>query len=603
MVTCIAYIWFIMKKLVISIMALFILTAIHAQTKITKEVAAQIQQVENGLVGRLKIDGRQFNIKERMAHYKVKGVSIAVVQNYKVVWAKGYGWADEKEKRPVTTSTLFEPGSISKSLNAVGVLKLAQDQQLDLDADINNYLQKWKFPYDSVSKGKKISLKHLLSHTAGLSVHGFPGYDRKVKIPSLPEILDGKTPANTAAVRSLFEPGLRYQYSGGGTTISQLIIEEVSKQPYHVFIYDNVLKPMGMLQSSYQQPPAPGKMKHVATGYRADGSEVENKFHVYPEQGAAGLWTTPTELGNYIIETQLALQGKSSKVLNQSMTQLRLTPFIDQSSALGVFIENREGSKYFSHSAGNEGFRGFYLGSMEGGNGLAVFVNSDNGGILSEIINSITAAYDWKGFAKPADVKTVQIPGALMKKYVGVYYFDGVISEVILKDDGLYFWTDFREGKMYFTNEKDFVNIEFSAEKSFLEDSAGNVSGYARRVNGREYPPARKVFNVDTLQIPAAQLNAFGWHLMETKRIDEAIKYLNRGITLSPDDVNLKINLAHCYLFNNENARAIALYKTLIERDRKDEVSKIIKDDFEYMVKNGFDKTLIENVKKALNIN
>jgi CubicO group peptidase (beta-lactamase class C family) len=603
MVTGNAYIWFIMKKLVISTMALFILTAIHAQTKITKEVDAQIEQIENGLVGRLKIDGRQFNIKDRMAHYKVKGVSIAVVQNYKVIWAKGYGWADEKEKRPVTTSTLFEPGSISKSLNAVGVLKLAQDQQLDLDADINNYLQKWKFPYDSLSKGKKISLKHLLSHTAGLSVHGFPGYDRKVKIPSLPEILDGKPPANTAAVRSLFEPGLRYQYSGGGTTISQLIIEEVSKQPYHVFMYDNVLKPMGMLQSTYQQPPAADKMKNIATGYRADGIEVENKFHVYPEQGAAGLWTTPTELGNYIIETQLALQGKSSKVLNQSMTQLRLTPFIDQSSALGVFIENREGTKYFSHSAANEGFRGFYVGSMEGGNGLAVFVNSDNGGILSEIINSITAAYNWKGFAKPADVKTVQIPDALMKKYVGVYYFDGVISEVIQKDDGLYFWTDFREGKMYFTNEKGFVNIEFNAEKSFLADSAGNVTGYARKVNGREYPPARKVFNVDTLQIPAEQLNAFGWHLMETKRFDEAIKYLNRGISLSPDDANLKINLAHCYLFNNENARATALYKTLIERDRKDEVKTTIKNDFEYLVKNGFDKTMIENLKKALNIN
>jgi CubicO group peptidase (beta-lactamase class C family) len=591
-----------MKKLIIIAMALFTLTAIHAQPNITKEVASRIQQVENGLVGRIKIDGKEHNILDRMAHYKVKGLSIAVVENYKVTWAKGYGWADEKEKRAVTTSTLFEPGSISKSLNAIGVLKLAQDQKLDLDADINTYLHSWKFPYDSISKGKKITLKHLLSHTAGLSVHGFPGYDRKEKIPSLPEILDGKTPANTAAVRSLFEPGLRYQYSGGGTTISQLIIEEVSKQPYHVFLYNNVLKPMGMLQSTYQQPPAPERMKNIATGYRADGTEVENKFHVYPEQGAAGLWTTPTELGKYIIETQLALLGKSSKVLNQSMTQMRLTPFIDQSSALGVFAENREGTKYFSHSAANEGFRGFYVGSMEGGNGLAIFVNSDNGGILSEIINSITTAYNWKGFPKPADVKTVQVPDVILKKYVGVYYFDGVISEVIQKDDGLYFWTDFREGKMYFTSERDFVNIEFNAEKSFFDDSKGSVAGYSRKVNGKEFPPARKVVQLDSLQIPVEQLNGFGWHLLETKRFDEAITYLQKGLAATPDDINGKINLAHCYLFKNEYDKALALYKTLIGQDQKETVKPTIKTDFEYLATKGLDKVLMQRAKSELKV-
>ena len=591
-----------MKKLVIITAVLFTLTAIHAQPNITKEIAAQIQQVENGLVGRIKIDGKVHNILDRMAHYKVKGLSVAVEQNYKVIWAKGYGWADEKEKRAVTTSTLFEPGSISKSLNGVGVLKLVQEGKLDLDADINTYLRSWKFPYDSLSKEKKITLKQLLSHTAGLSVHGFPGYDRNSKIPTLPEILDGKPPANTAPVRSVFEPGLRYQYSGGGTTITQLVIEDVTKQPYEVFMYNNVLKPLGMIHSSYAQPPADGKMKSVATGYRRDGTEVENKFHVYPEKGAAGLWTTPTDIGKYIIETQLALQGKSGKVLNQAMTQLRLTPFNDPSSALGVFAEDRSGTKYFSHSAANEGFRGFYVGSVEGGNGLAIFVNSDNGEILSEIINSITAAYNWKGFPKPSNVKTVQLPDALMKKYVGVYYFDGVFSEVLQKDDGLYFWTDFREGKMYFTNERDFVNIEFSAEKSFFEDSTGAVAGYNRKVNGKEYPPAKKVVDVEALDVPAEQLNTFGWHLLETKRFDEAIKYLNKGLKVAPDDTNGKINLAHCFLFNNEYDKAIALYKTLIDQDKKEMVVTTIKADFDYLATMGFDRMQMGKVKSELKI-
>ena len=163
-----------------------------AQTPYSKEVGEQIKQVENHLAGEVKIYGvKDNNILDRMEFYKVKGLSIAVIQNYKIVWAKGYGWADEEEKRPVTTATLFEPGSISKSFNALGILKLVQDTKLDLNTDINTYLKSWKFPYDSLAGNKKITLANLLSHTAGLTVRGFPGYNRKDTIPALPQILDG----------------------------------------------------------------------------------------------------------------------------------------------------------------------------------------------------------------------------------------------------------------------------------------------------------------------------------------------------------------------------------------------------------------------------
>jgi CubicO group peptidase (beta-lactamase class C family) len=164
-------------KIVLLTTLLFV-NVVHAQTKFPNEIEEQIKQVENNLAGRVIINGKADNILERMAHFYVKGLSIAVVNNYKVVWAKGYGWADEKEKRPVTEKTLFEPGSISKSLNAVGVLKLVQDGRLNLNNDINQYLKSWKFPYDSLSKGKQITLAHLLSHTGGISVYGFPGYDQ-----------------------------------------------------------------------------------------------------------------------------------------------------------------------------------------------------------------------------------------------------------------------------------------------------------------------------------------------------------------------------------------------------------------------------------------
>lgn len=596
-----------MKKIVLTAALLYSLIEATGQTTYSNEIKAQIKQVENSLAGRIMIDGKGDNLLDRMKHFNVKGLSIAVVKNYQVIWAKGYGWADVKANRAVTTATLFKPGSISKSLNAVGVLKLAQDNKVDLYKDINEYLQSWKFPYDSVAKGKKITLANLLSHTAGLSVYGgFPGYKQKSKIPTLPEVLDGGASANTPPVRSLFEPGLQFQYSGGGILISQLIITDVTQQSYEKFMFDNVLQPMGMKHSFYsEQPPAANKLKNMATGYTKEGTEVTSNMNVYPEQAAMGLWTTPTELSHYLIETQLAYQGKSIKVLNQSMTRLHLTPYIDQSVAMGVFIGERNGGeKYFFHDAGNEGYRGLYYGSVEGGNGMVVFVNSDDGDIIIELLNSVANVYNWKGFDKPTSVMTKKISDALAQQYVGVYLYDGVIAEVTKKQDGLYYWTSGQDVKMYFTSDKDFINIEFLAEKRFLTDDRGKVTGYSRKVNGTEYSSATKITRVDTLHANEGQLNSFGRHLLTTKRLDAAIMYLTRGTALEPNDTAAKLNLAHCYLFKNDFDKSIQLYKACLLQNPVGDASlkATIKQDFIFFRKNGFDKMLMDRASKVLQL-
>ena len=165
-----------------------------------------------------------------MKKYNINGVSIAVIHNYQIEWARGYGFADVSENRPVTEKTLFQAASISKSLNSVGVLKLVQEKKLDLNSDINKYLVTWKFPYDEKSNNKIITLTNLLSHTGGLTIHGFPGYAKGEVLPTLPQILDGQKPANTEAVRSSTEPGKRVIYSGGGITISQMIVMDVTNK-------------------------------------------------------------------------------------------------------------------------------------------------------------------------------------------------------------------------------------------------------------------------------------------------------------------------------------------------------------------------------------
>ena len=319
----------------------------QANPKYSEEIENKIKEVENKLGGWAQIEGEksQWTLDERMKQYYIHGLSIAVIRNYKIEWARGYGMMDTASHAPVTTQTLFQAGSISKSLNGVGLLKLVQDKKIDLYADINDYLKAWKFPHDTTSHEKKITLANLLSHTAGLTIHGFPGYERGDTIPSLTDILDGKAPANTKAVRSMFAPGLRFKYSGGGTTISQLMLMDVTGQAYDTYMWENILKPLGMTMSSYTQPPVKDKEKFLATGYHEDGLPVKGKSNVYPEQGAAGLWTNPTDIANYIIETQLSLQGKSNKVLSKEMTTLRLTPYVDSNAALGVFIETEGGEK------------------------------------------------------------------------------------------------------------------------------------------------------------------------------------------------------------------------------------------------------------------
>ncbi len=423
------------------LISLLIHTAAIAQsTAVPTNLADRITQVENSLTPPLIIEGEKlFTIQQRMQLYNIPAVTIAVVKDYKIDWAKAYGYADVSEKRLADASTRFQAASISKSLNAMSLLKLAQEKKIDLFADINNYLTSWKFPYDSVSKNKKISVANLLSHTAGLTIHGFPGYKPTATLPSVEQIINGQAPANTKAVRSQAEPGVKSVYSGGGTTISQLIVMDVAKSRYEDYALKNVLQPIGMTNSFYGVNSTLGQPQVLATAYTATGAEIEGKYHIYPELGAAALWTTPTDLGKFIIETQLSLQGKSNKVLSQELTRLMLTPYIDKDAALGVFISKGLASSnaYFQHGGANEGFRSQYFGSMEGGNGVVVMVNSNNGAIMQEIINSVAKVYQWTDFHKPIIKKIVAVPDEVSNSYVGKYEIAPQFILNVFKENGL----------------------------------------------------------------------------------------------------------------------------------------------------------------------
>ncbi|MGZ5133992.1 MAG: serine hydrolase [Flavitalea sp.] len=471
----------------------FLVAAQTNQNVYSKEVEEKIARVERSLSGWAKTSDNNWNIQERMKYHNIYGVSIAVVKDFKLEWARGYGLADTSDKRPVTTQTLFQAASISKSLNAVGVLKLVDKKNLDIQKDINSYLQSWKFPYDTTkSKNVSITVSHLLSHTAGLTVHGFPGYKWTDALPSDKDILDGTKPANTAAIRSEFQPGVRVKYSGGGTTVTKKIIIDLTGKRYDEYMREEVLEPMGMVNSFFTQPPPPGSFPHLASAYYRNGSPVKGKFHIYPEQAADGLWTNPTDLSRFIIEMQLSLEGKSNKILSRDLANKMLTPVMEN-AGLGVFVDTKGNRKFFGHGGANEGFRCRYYGSLEGGDGIVIMVNSDNDAIIPEILNSVATVYGWDNFTGQKVKRIVPVHIDSLASYVGTYNLEGITLQVIQKDRTLYFIQDQSPPvRMYFSSPSEFFIKEVNADFQFHRNAQGEVETILIKQSGREFKANRK---------------------------------------------------------------------------------------------------------------
>jgi CubicO group peptidase (beta-lactamase class C family) len=372
-------------------------------------------------------------------------------------------------------------------------MRLVQDKKIDPEADINNYLRTWKFPYDTTAHDKKINVYQLLSHTAGLDIHGFPGYNRAVAIPTVYQVLKGEVPANTKKVKSLFEPGLKFKYSGGGTTITQLLISDVALMRYPDYMQLEVLSPLGMTNSSYAQPPRDTAV--LASGHHRDGSRIAGKVHIYPEQAAAGLWTTPTDLAKYIIECQKAMEGRSRKLLTQEFMTRRMTPYVDSNAALGVFIQKKGDRTFFNHNGSNEGFLCASFGSMEGGDGVVVMTNGENFQVIEELTNSVARVYGWKDFFKPEFKKIVKLSTESMDSVVGSFKLqtDTLIIAKCGEDLCIRQAAQGEPGfKMLFTRSDEFSVAEVpSAVFKLVRDDKGLVEALELRQNGLTIPCPR----------------------------------------------------------------------------------------------------------------
>ncbi len=368
------------------------------QSQQGKDLEARIQRVENGLLPATLVKGQpppSMKLAERMGFYNTPGVSIAVINNGGLEWARGYGVRDAAGSVPVSANTLFQAASISKPVAAMAALRLAEQGKLELDEDVNLRLVSWKVPENEFTRERKVTLRGLLSHCAGLTVHGFRGYASDEPAPTLLQTLDGGKPANSAPVRVNLTPGNKWRYAGGGYNVLQQLLIDVTKKPFPQLMREMVLGKLGMNHSTYEQPLPNNLWAQAASGHRNDGAKIKGGWHTYPEMAAAGLWTTPTDLARFAAELQKAKAGKSKKVLSREMVSRMLT---EQTGnwGLGLELEGKGQAALFRHGGSNEGFRCVMVAYIETGQGAVVMTNSDRGGALAgEILRSLAREYGW----------------------------------------------------------------------------------------------------------------------------------------------------------------------------------------------------------------
>lgn len=437
------------------------------------------RRVENGLRPAVEIAGHpieRHSILDRMRRYATPGVSMSVVDGDEIAWTSHVGEASDGRK--VDDSTLFQAASISKMVAAIGVLALAEAGDLDLDADVNSLLSGWRLPESVHISQHPVTLRHLLSHTAGTTVPGFPGYASGTPLPSTVDVLSGR--GNTPAVESFAPPGTVTQYSGGGSTIVQLLVEETTGRSFGEVMHDIVLAPFGMDDSAYEQPITGDRRARAAAGHDAVGRPVVGGHHSYPELQAAGLWTTSADLARWVIGVQRILRGDATTPISRSTAEAMIAgngPF-----GLGPEIGGEGRHRRFGHSGSNEGFRGQVDALASTATGAAILVNGAGGTtLIAEIRKALADELDWGPIGDPPIV-TVEPDPALLAALVG-HYRGPFGLPLRLETDGSEIWSPAPYGRrrMLATAPHRFLDEETGA--TLVVETRTDATGHIDRVS------------------------------------------------------------------------------------------------------------------------
>lgn len=368
-----------------------------------------------------------------MRRYDVPGLSVAVIHDGKLAWTRGWGVRDLTNCAPVTPNTAFQAASISKAVTAVIALRLVEQGKIGLDQNINESLRSWQLPKDEKLAPNGVTLRELLSHTAGLNVHGFDhGYRPGAPLPTTVQILEG---ADGPPVRSILPAGAQFEYSGGGYMVTQLALTDVSGMSFPELAQREVLGPLGMTRSAFAMPPTPAIRADMAFG-SARGKPIPGNYEVLPMLAPAGLWTSAGDLARLLIDLQASAAGKEGRRLSPAMTREMMTPVKDN-WGLGLALYS-DGVPRFGHDGVNPGFESFMAAYVARGDGIVVLTNGGDGRrLMNEVVRAVAADYGWPDIAAPATEEKT-LPLAQLSKAAGRFEGSGLNIDLDARPEGLF---------------------------------------------------------------------------------------------------------------------------------------------------------------------
>lgn len=360
-------------------------------------LAVEPADIESNLTITIRGTEKQLTLDEALSALNVQSVSMALIDKDRIAWARAYGPG-------ATPDTLYQAASLSKFVAAVGAMRLVDAKRLALDADVNAGLTSWKVPTNDFDKDHPVTLRGLLSMTAGIGVPGFLGYEIGAPLPTLTQVLYGTPPANSPPVTLIAVPDSAYHYSGGGYEIAEALMIDAVKTPFVDLMDTLVLEPAGMSHSTFAQPLPSDRVAKAATGHFADGREVASGFHVFPEHAAAGLWSTPSDLAELLLVIGRAWRGESRLFLAPETVREMLTRQNGGPYGLGAAVGDADGSVVLMKRGQNVGYQAYLILLPGEGQGMVIMTNSDNGSILAEaLIRWAAEAYGWPALGPLAD--------------------------------------------------------------------------------------------------------------------------------------------------------------------------------------------------------
>ncbi|NID14499.1 serine hydrolase domain-containing protein [Luteibacter yeojuensis] len=387
--------------------------------------------VERSLVPAIKLAGvpaHAETLAEEMKRLAVPGVAITVIDKGDIAWSGTYG-VTTKGGEQITPSTRFQAGSISKSVAALAMLRLAAEGKVSLDRPVNDYLTSWKLPDGDKGKASEVTLRRLLSHTAGLSVSFFPGYAAGTPLPTPIDILDGKPPANTAPIRITSAPGSEWRYSGGGYFVAQQVAVDVTKEPFATWAKRSILDPANMTDSSF----APAPHGRYARGHRSADEPVPGGVYLYPESAAAGLWSTPTDLAHALLALADSIAGKPKALLPPSVAKVVLDPVVP-GETVGFDTGGSGANQWIAKGGDTDGFASYMVLYPSRGQGVVVMTNSAAGATLArDLVRSVAQAYEWPDFG-PRERRSVAFSPAQLTRLPGTYRYQGNHTFTVARD-------------------------------------------------------------------------------------------------------------------------------------------------------------------------